>query len=205
MFPDIASLYSQDDDLIRLYDKVLLVGELGLHKIPKMNSLLTEFIPRTSTCGVMMWSLRFHSESGGFYTHEELQNYWSYHYPGFPESPGFPKDEIDLFKMLKSQISTLNSFMNYSSSLQTVPISPILWIQDTSVFLKGSYGCHKYSLQYSISSDNFINVSDFTDSVQSGSPVFQLDAYKGGWYRVIAHNKAGSSVSNIVFYNSSAT
>jgi hypothetical protein len=212
IFPDISDLYAQDDTLIRSYNKIHLVGELGLHKIYKMNSLLTEFIPRTSTCGVLIWSLRFHSESGGFCnfviikcldTHQELFNYWSYHYPGFPESPGFPPDELDLFQMVKSQTYSLNSIMKYPSSRQYVPISPVLWINTTNLFLKGSYGCHKYSLQYSNPSGDFTLVKDFTDSVGSGFPVLTLDSYNEGWYRVIAYNNVGTSVSNSVYYKPS--
>lgn len=66
VFPDISTLYLRDDILIRSFDKILLVGELGLHKWTEMDKLLTEFIPRVSSCGVLLWSLRSHSESGGF-------------------------------------------------------------------------------------------------------------------------------------------
>lgn len=68
VFPDIKTQFAQDDDLIRSYNKVLLVGEIGLHKWTEMDKLLSEFIPRKSSCGVLLWSLRFHSESGGFCT-----------------------------------------------------------------------------------------------------------------------------------------
>ena len=43
-----------------------MVGEFGLAPTSTMESVLEGVIKSEATCGALLWSLRFHSESGGF-------------------------------------------------------------------------------------------------------------------------------------------
>lgn len=101
---------------------------------------------------------------------------------------------------MKTQISALNRFMEYPESNIAVPITPIIWMNSSNLYLKGSYGAIKYELQYSISLNEFSTQREFSDNVNSGSPVLKVD--KEGWYRVIAFNSIGSSdPSNSILYS----
>ncbi|KAH9264219.1 hypothetical protein BASA83_012298 [Batrachochytrium salamandrivorans] len=52
------------------------------------------------SCG-MIWSLRYHSIHGGFYTHFEKDDFWSYHVPGFAPTRGFTADEGSIVMTLR--------------------------------------------------------------------------------------------------------
>jgi hypothetical protein len=134
-------------------------------------------------------------------THDELQNYKAYHYPGFPEAPGFPKDEQDVLRMVKSSILELNRYMGYPETTNLQLIPPVIWNNGSNLFMKGSFGASSYRLEYSSSLDSFLTEREFLDNVQSGSQVASIQ--KQGWYRVVALNSNGnSSPSNSLLFKS---
>ena len=83
--------------------------------------------------------------------------------------------------------------MSYPAPRTSLSISPVIWLNGTQLYLKGSYGASSYELQYSSLNDNniFSSVGKFMDNVPSGSSIYTLDKY--GWYRVVALNENGRS------------
>jgi hypothetical protein len=85
--------------------RVLLLVVLSVNP----NDLLTddkaqvyESFYKTMTCaGSLVWSLRPHSENGGFVTHGEGNNIYSYHAPGFKNqtSTKFDTHEADVISL----------------------------------------------------------------------------------------------------------
>lgn len=63
-----------------------LVGEFGLVDPPTVEALLARVVGDEAVAGALLWSLRPHSASGGFYWHNEYDNWYAYHYPGFPSN-----------------------------------------------------------------------------------------------------------------------
>ena len=102
--------YYGDEDLKRIkndanlvaerHGKAFIIGEFGfkyqtcknIFELTKSNNLLS---------GALLWSLRYHSRDGGFYTHSEDPDFFSFHVPGFEEKQGFHKDEINMIKVAR--------------------------------------------------------------------------------------------------------
>ena len=73
--------------------KVFFVGEFGLSSTQVIEKMYQLALKNQNVAGALIWSLRYHSRDGGFYTHQEENGYHSYHVPGQPGAPGFGSDE----------------------------------------------------------------------------------------------------------------
>ncbi|KAJ3157803.1 hypothetical protein HDU89_000182 [Geranomyces variabilis] len=92
---DVARLAEDAEHIARKHSKAFFVGEFGF-STPEVYGMIYEKIIRNNlVSGSLMWSLRFHSVSGGFYVHsEQCGKFWSYHSPGFPAgNHGFGSEE----------------------------------------------------------------------------------------------------------------
>ncbi|KAJ3052448.1 hypothetical protein HDU99_008177, partial [Rhizoclosmatium hyalinum] len=108
---DYASRFQLDHDLIvTQHKKLFFVGEYGLDSVPVFERLL-EAVENSNAMGALIWSLRFRSRNGGFYSHDEGGGFISYHYPGFPGAKSFGSDELKVMDMLR----------NYSKGVEAVP------------------------------------------------------------------------------------
>jgi mannan endo-1,4-beta-mannosidase len=86
LYPNTA--FSFDDRLDRMLSftrgrKPFLVGEFGLVEPVTVEALLKRVVQDKAIVGALLWSLRPHSATGGFYWHHEYDNWYAYHYPGF--------------------------------------------------------------------------------------------------------------------------
>ncbi|KAH6587999.1 hypothetical protein BASA61_006148 [Batrachochytrium salamandrivorans] len=95
--------YSFDSTYVRGFKKGFIVGEFGLSSTSNLEKVAAAIADNANISGGMIWSLRYHSIYGGFYTHFEKDNFWSYHVPGFPAAPGFTADEGRVVTMLRKQ------------------------------------------------------------------------------------------------------
>lgn len=154
--------------------KPLIIGEFGLAPVKSLEGLANT-LSTSCASGALLWSLRGHSSFGGFYTHEELGGYLSYHFPGFPSNKGFGSDEEQVVN-IATQTSKLLS--TTASQKMSSPLPPSFLLSNYTV-LKGSpslisiswlgcAGCSNYSVYAASSSSSFILASDIMDNYPSG-------------------------------------
>ncbi|OAV92899.1 hypothetical protein PTTG_02733 [Puccinia triticina 1-1 BBBD Race 1] len=90
--------YPSLEEKVRAHGKTFIVGEHGFYdKVEVYES----FYKNATCAGALVWSLRPHSENGGFVTHGEGNNIFSYHAPGFRNqtSEKFDTQEADVISM----------------------------------------------------------------------------------------------------------
>ena len=81
-------------------NKVFVIGEFGFDYWV-CNTLYDMSVKDKRVAGALIWSLRYHSRDGGFYTHSEGPKYWSYHAPGFPTAQGFGDDDLNMAPLVR--------------------------------------------------------------------------------------------------------
>ena len=142
---NVAARLINDKDLIHSYNKVFLVGEIGLMSAHILQAAVDEFVNADSS-GLLIWSLRGHSRHGGYIVHAENGGYFSYHYPGFPKAEGFHADEEKLFEIVEKAIASMNlernlsipnppEFLDFSSNADSLSFN-----------FRGSAGASNYSI-----------------------------------------------------------
>ncbi|KAG0147584.1 hypothetical protein CROQUDRAFT_61589 [Cronartium quercuum f. sp. fusiforme G11] len=91
---DIA-YYDRLNSTIRRYGKALVIGEHGFYS---QSSLYRAAYHRFDCAGALIWSLTAHSDRGGFVTHSEGSNIFSYHIPGWEvqTAAGFDTQEHEV-------------------------------------------------------------------------------------------------------------
>ncbi|KAH9271797.1 hypothetical protein BASA83_005899 [Batrachochytrium salamandrivorans] len=110
--------YTSDSAYTREFKKAFIVGEFGLASTPDLEKIVAAIAENTNiSCG-MIWSLRYHSIYGGFYTHFEKLDFWSYHVPGFAPTRGFTADEKTIVTMLRKHALTIQG----RSPLEPYPV-----------------------------------------------------------------------------------
>lgn len=132
--------------------KPFYVGEFGF--IPK-----TELIPflnnvvENGTSGALIWSLRYHSEDGGFFRHTEGTYggtfYEAYKWPGFPAGEqGF--EESSVLGLLRDKAYEIRRIT--SKPALPLPEAPIMLPIDTvsRIGWKGSTGATAYTVERSV-------------------------------------------------------
>ncbi|KAI8894321.1 glycoside hydrolase superfamily [Globomyces pollinis-pini] len=91
---------TKDSNWVAQYNKAFVLGEVGF-RFEVVQRYYDMTLKDTKISGCMVWSLRYHSRDGGFYTHSEEGGFFSYHAPGFPVSPGFGIDDARMVKMIR--------------------------------------------------------------------------------------------------------
>ena len=71
--------------------KPLVIGEFGLITAATTRELLDAII-ESGTSGALLWSLMYHNRDGGFYWHSEMDDFRSYHWPGFSSGDAYEEN-----------------------------------------------------------------------------------------------------------------
>ncbi|KAJ3169704.1 hypothetical protein HDU87_000586 [Geranomyces variabilis] len=149
--PRYGALSSDDASTIASHGKVFIAGEFGLASSSAMSDVLENVVDsKTAFAGALVWSLRGHCRSGGFYTHSEQQGYSSYHFPGFnSKTPGFGSDEPDIIDAVKYRAATLAKATGYSIQAPALPGAPTLipsTLSSTNLRWQGVAGALDYAV-----------------------------------------------------------
>lgn len=188
--------------------KPFMVGEFGLVMPETLETLLVTMLATKGVCGGLMWSLRSHSRTGGFYWHYEYDNYWAYHYPGFDSNE------------IGGERAVLKMMTKYAYAIQDKdippeqpPTQPSIIPTSTSdqIAWRGSVGAETYVLQRSSvtttdpTTDGDKQQEQVTwatvatgllDSSRPFVPYADTSAEPGVtyYYRIVAINSAGQSM-----------
>jgi len=173
--------------------KPYFVGEFG-YSNPKDVKTIVDTAINNGLAGIMIWSMRGHARSGGFYQHGEAYA-GSYRFPGFPSGEFYHEKEIvDFMRQSAYKIDSL------PEPPLPIPDPPnLLDIKDVyDISWQGSTGASFYSIERRNSGSDQWNL--IVDSVSDADVVFrplfddttaQLDS--SYYYRVIAKNSSGAS------------
>ncbi|KAJ3146873.1 hypothetical protein HK101_002268 [Irineochytrium annulatum] len=207
-----ADRMASDAALAASYGKAFFVGEFGIADTTAYNQVLDAAVADPSIAGVLMWSLRFHSRAGGFYTHAEDATHFAYHYPGFrptngTNATGFGVDEVAVMDTVASHAATVNAGTGYVAPLRSsVPTpAPVILNATSSVaaglIWTGSAGASSYRVERSVDGGKTFAVAaeDAVDNVgfgraifvDGGAPAAAIGA--GVVYKVTAKNANGES------------
>ncbi|KAJ3146559.1 hypothetical protein HDU86_008491 [Geranomyces michiganensis] len=97
--------------------KAYYIGEFGFAGQVTYTNLLNVVLTNKGISGALIWSLRGHSRWGGFYRHNELDSWFSYHLPGFAAQNGAfdlasNADEILTMNMIRTAAAQINGISN---------------------------------------------------------------------------------------------
>jgi len=182
--------------------KAYIYGEYSPVGGPEAVRGIVERTIKSPAAGSLVWSLRFHSESGGFYYHSDFNNQSnSLQYPGFDNSPS---NEREIFNVLRQGAYTIQGRTMLQEPPPDAPF--LLPINDpAAINWQGSAGATGYTVQRRQGKSNDWvtiagNVTDATPQedpsggIISKLPLFSDQPGAGLWsYRVIAHNTSGNS------------
>jgi hypothetical protein len=179
------------------------VGEFGFITTEAVSSVLDTVIEE-GLSGALIWSLRCHHRSGGFFWHSEpvgSGRLKAYHWPGF--SSGFVYDEANLLELIRKKAFEIR---NLEVPRLEIPKQPVLLPIDdvSSISWQGSAGASSYDVFRSDSSDGpwkrvGSNVDDSTVQYRSLFNDRSAEPGKSYFYQITAKNKIGSSPkSNMV-------
>ncbi|TPX58347.1 hypothetical protein PhCBS80983_g03179 [Powellomyces hirtus] len=204
--PRYGALSNSDAALVASHNKVFIAGEFGLASAASLTSVLQNVVDnQPAFAGALVWSLRGHCKSGGFYTHEEQHGYAAYHYPGLPanKAQGFPDDEQTIITTVKSMAKDLATQTGYTITPPRIPTAPTLipsTISPTNIRWLGVPGAISYDVARTsnvpVSSESAWTVvkAGVTDNVKCNTTIFVDAAAVGGTsyaYAVRARNEAG--------------
>ncbi|KAA1101353.1 hypothetical protein PGT21_017495 [Puccinia graminis f. sp. tritici] len=93
-----AQPYHDLQNQVRVHKKTFIIGEHGFFD---KEAVWEAFYKNITCAGALVWSLRSHSENGGFVTHGEGNNIYSYHAAGFryQTSKKFDTQEADIISL----------------------------------------------------------------------------------------------------------
>ncbi|TPX30460.1 hypothetical protein SmJEL517_g05970 [Synchytrium microbalum] len=204
---DYANQAKNDLKLAKKYNKAFFCGEFGLASPKVMEAMLDTVVKNQEIAGALIWSLRFHAEQGGFYTHKEYEGYLAYHYPGFPPAEGFHPDEQRVIKMMRTYSAKL-----YGRDIPIIPAPPPPYLypsRDARLTWRGSVGASHYQVwrTYDGGRHPWQMIADgIVDNVNAGNHIYKdTDVSRGVVYvySVVAVSEGGrSEYSNRVMVES---
>jgi hypothetical protein len=180
--------------------KPYFVGEFGYRNSIDSKTIVDTVI-NNDISGIMVWSMRFHYQGGGFYQHGENYGVGSYRFPGFESGKIYNEKEIMDF--MRQSAYRING---QDTPPLPVPEPPVINnIPDVyDISWQGSTGATIYSIQRKTAGGE--NWDTIADSVSDADVVFRplyVDntAALGNsyFYRVIAKNSSGSSAPSNEF------
>ncbi len=192
--------YSFDDRLDRMVSftrgrKPFLVGEFGLVPPPTVEALLKRVVHEQTIVGALLWSLRPHSDSGGYYWHNEYDSWNAYHYPGFASNQD--SGEIEVMRYMET----------YAHAIRGLPVPrarapgrPELIPSSTTeaIAWRGAVGAQYYELQrQEEATKGWTTVADkLFDDANPFVPFTDATARPGVAYRyrIIGVNEAGKGL-----------
>lgn len=177
--------------------KPYIIGEFGFVSTPAIEQYIDKIID-SDICGMLIWGLRGHRTSGGFYWHSEplgYGRYKSYHWPGFQSGEEY--DEQNLMWLMRKKA--------YEISGETAPGLPapkqpeMLQVENVwEINWKGSAGASHYDLFRASSVPGPWEIIGYNidDASSQYFPLFSDITAKTGenyYYRVVAKNSSGKS------------
>ena len=174
--------------------KPYFVGEFG-YRNPADAMTLVDTVINSGVSGIMIWSLRGHARSGGFYQHGENYNVGSYRFPGFASDDIYNERKIVSF--LRSAAYKINGIPEPPLAVPDPP--HLLEMNDVyDISWQGSAGASGYAIQRRVTgSDAWTTIADsVSDADYTFRPLFDDTTAVVGesyYYRVIAENVSGSS------------
>ena len=174
--------------------KPYFVGEFGYRDFNDTKTIVDTAVDN-GLAGIMIWSMRFHARSGGFYQHGEGFGVGSYRFPGF--SSGNMYHEKEVVDFMRNSAYKINGEQEPPMPLPGAPA--LLNIKDVyDISWQGSTGASYYSIQRKTGGQD--NWQAIADSVSDADVVFRplfedttAELGKSYYYRVIANNVSGSS------------
>jgi mannan endo-1,4-beta-mannosidase len=184
--------------------KPYVLGEFGFWGTPGIERILDYLMPIKQIAGALIWGLRSHRQTGGFYWHSEPLGYGiykAYHYPGFTSG-----DEYDEKNLLNVIIQNAYKIQGKEIPAIEIPKAPALIpFEDVSqISWRGSVSASSYDVERSADGNSSWQVVgfDISDAEEQYFPLFHDKTAEIGqtyFYRVIAKNQAGKSQpSNVV-------
>ncbi len=177
--------------------KPYFVGEYGFVGADMFRQTIDAVID-DGVAGALAWSLRFHSRDGGFYWHSEVLGgdlYKAYHWPGFDSGQAY--DEREVLDMMRAAAFKIQG---RDAPPRQPPAAPeLLPIDEVSrISWRGSAGAASYDVQRSDRATGpwTTIASDVSDAAVQYRPLYDDRSAVPGhsyYYRVVAHNPAGSS------------
>lgn len=131
--------------------KAFYVGEFGFIPKTKLAPFMNNVI-ESGTSGALIWSLRYHSEDGGFFRHTEGTYdgvfYEAYKWPGFPAGDSF--EEAATLALLRDKAYEIRGIDNEPAI--AAPAAPVMLPVDTvsRIGWKGSTGAAAYTVERSV-------------------------------------------------------
>ncbi|EFP88957.2 uncharacterized protein PGTG_15160 [Puccinia graminis f. sp. tritici CRL 75-36-700-3] len=162
---------------VRAHGKTFIVGEHGFYDKP---AVWEAFYKNVTCAGTLVWSLRSHSENGGFVTHGEGHNISSYHAPGFRNqtSEKFDTQEADV---ISSTYDASYRILGLEPPPKPIPGTPEAFLVSNGthagISWRGAAWAQQYEVLGAIFQDaQFSTISRFVpDNVEDGQLFVPLD------------------------------
>jgi hypothetical protein len=181
--------------------KAYVYGEFAPSSVDQVRQVLARVL-HSPASGAMVWSLRFHAESGGFYFHTDFDGSSdSLQYPGFADQ--LPSGEREIIAELRQAAYAIRGLPLIP---EPAPDAPMLLPIKTPAAInwQGSAGAQSYEVQRRASDGGAwmtiaTNVSDAASRLVNGElvpklPLFSDAPGRGVWsYRIVARNAGGVS------------
>ncbi|KAI7961467.1 hypothetical protein MJO28_001956 [Puccinia striiformis f. sp. tritici] len=169
--------YQSLQDQVRAHGKTFIVGEHGFYdKIEAYDS----FYKNLTSAGALVWSLRPHSENGGFVTHGEGNNIFSYHAPGFRNqiSEKFDTQEADVISLT---YDASYKVLRLAPPPKPIPGAPEAFLVTNGTHAglswRGSAWAQQYQIYGAVVQDLRFNLisQSLSDNVEAGQLFVPLD------------------------------
>lgn len=186
--------------------KPFFVGEFGLKPTVEVEAMLNSVIDNDAS-GALLWSLRPHSNNGGFIRHSEYDPgdgivYSAYHWPGLPS--GDYQDSSNVVRIIREKAYEIDQL-----SVPSMPApepAPQLFASDSVGKLRwrGSTGASSYMVERAEGENGpwVVVGRNILDDVRPGENMFSdltAETGKQYYYRVKGVNSSGESdYSNVV-------
>ncbi|PLW05735.1 hypothetical protein PCANC_26084 [Puccinia coronata f. sp. avenae] len=170
-------LYHQLQDRVKAHGKTFILGEHGFYD----KAQVYESFYKTMTCaGSLVCSLRPHSENGGFVTHGEGNNIYSYHAPGFKNqtSTKFDTHEADVISLTYDASYRV---LELEPPPKPVPSSPDAFLVTNGTHAglswRGSAWAQRYEIFGAVVQSSRFNLisQSIQDNVEAGKLFVPLD------------------------------
>ncbi|KAI8926878.1 glycoside hydrolase superfamily [Entophlyctis helioformis] len=193
------SRIDRDAKFVAGYKKAFIIGEFGLCSTSVIETVLKRVVATPYISGALIWSLRYHSAEGGFYTHYEKDNYWSYHAPGFPKASGFTTEEQTIVPMMRKHALLIQGLP--ANTPYPIPSAPglIAGVKPSALRWRGASWAASYRVWRAPSAPSSASDGSATretatahwelladrvlDNVEWGQPIYaDKSAVAGSWY-----------------------
>jgi hypothetical protein len=149
------------------------------------------------TSGILVWALRPHSETGGFYFHSDGLSL-AYHYPGFASNANYwEKSILDYIELTAYKMSGMTPIEI------PIPDAPVLLgVSGGNISFRGSTGAYEYEIYSAPAQDGAYTlvkdkVNDCLYTAGQARPLLPIwknaSNTSGTWYKVKAVSKGGIS------------